>query len=725
MAYIEYINRVNKDVDSIDRMSHRDISKINRMNIKYLRNIVVTGPTEVDERSGAQYFCNAYYTDGTNEVVQADSWEENSQYATINLNGYLTTGEVPNADQPLQITATYNGLSNMLPVTIINRVQLLSIQIEGPITVSERSGAQYNCRAYYDNGVNVLVSPVWSENSPYASINSAGWLATGETPNVDSPCRITANFGGRQDTLDITINNIVLLIDIEITGWDVVDENTQTQYTCTANWDSGVSTDVSSLVSWSTHDVATHGPTPFASVDSSGILTTYETPSEDKDCYLRAEYLGKFFNFYITIKDVAVLDYIVITGPIVVNESSGAQYICTAYYDDGFNEQCMALWSDDSIYASISATGYLTTGDVQHQNRPCTITASYGGKVVNFPMTIVNVIILGHITVSGSQDINEETNEQYVATAYYDNGSSANVTNSAIWSEDRPWATINSTGLLTVGTVASDTNVTVNANYSGMSDTLLVQVRNVVKYLYLEITGPGDVDERSGAQYTATAYYDNGTNTDVTNLAIWSDDSPYGSIDVNGYLTTGETPNQDELCNITASWNGKSDVKAIRINNIVRLLSVVVSGPSTVEERSGAQYTCTAYYDDGSNANASSFATWSALNPADYLPSAYATMNSTGYMTTLETPGVNKAVIVQAVYNGKSDTLGMTVTNVLVLDYILISGPSTVPERSGAQYTCTAYYDDLSFQDVTSSCNWNVDSAISFDLTGNTTNQPS
>jgi hypothetical protein len=63
----------------------------------------------------------------------------------------------------------------------------------------------------------------------------------------------------------------------------------------------------------------------------------------------------------------------------------------------------------------------------------------------------------------------------------------------------------------------------------------------------LEISGPERVAEISGAQYVCTAYYDDGTNTDVSDTAQWSADSTDAAIDSQGYLTTGEIGGDQQI----------------------------------------------------------------------------------------------------------------------------------------------------------------------------------
>ncbi len=76
-----------------------------------LLSISISGPTQVNGNSGAQYTCTALYSDdSTFDITNSVTWSENTPYAIISNTGNLTTGYVP-ADTSATITATYLGKS--------------------------------------------------------------------------------------------------------------------------------------------------------------------------------------------------------------------------------------------------------------------------------------------------------------------------------------------------------------------------------------------------------------------------------------------------------------------------------------------------------------------------------------------------------------------------------------------------------------------------------------
>ena len=177
------------------------------------------------------------------------------------------------------------------------------------------------------------------------------------------------------------------------------------------------------------------------------------------------------------------------------------------------------------------------------------------------------------LSISGNDSVDESSNADYTATAFFSDGSSQNVTTSASWSENSIYASINTSGKLTTSEVQSDQTVTIQATYTsnGTTETAtkVVTITDVVvpvTITSLTITGPTQVNESSGAQYALTANYSDGTSANVTGSAGWSESSNYASISGSGYLTTSPVTS-DQPCTITASYGGRSDTHNITIKN--------------------------------------------------------------------------------------------------------------------------------------------------------------
>jgi len=71
----------------------------------------------------------------------------------------------------------------------------------------------------------------------------------------------------------------------------------------------------------------------------------------------------------------------------------------------------------------------------------------------------------------------------------------------------------------------------------------------------LEIIGPDEVPDNNSAAYTATAYYDDGSATDVTAEAVWSvEPDLFAEIDAGGLLTTQQLDTPEEIILILTEY---------------------------------------------------------------------------------------------------------------------------------------------------------------------------
>lgn len=404
-----------------------------------------------------------------------------------------------------------------------------------------------------------------------------------------------------------------ILIGISISGPSAVDMGTTAQFICDGLYSDGSRSVLSSAWSANSSD---------ATISESGLLTV-QAISADQTATLTATYAGFSTTFGVTFQYVPpVLTRLAITGPASINEGTMGTYRCTATYSDGFSEEVVPVWSENSSSTIISASGVLRAGNVS-SDQNVTISASYGGQfdthavVVKYiPPTITS------LTISGPTSMNESSAAQLVCTARYTDGSSVIVT--PIWGENSVSTLISTSGILRAGTLSADLTVTVSASYDGRFDTHTVVVKDVPPVLTsLTISGAVRINEGASAQYSCTANYSDGTSALVS--ASWSDNAAFASINRSGVLVAGSV-SSDESLTLTASYGGKTDtfgVTVVYIAPAVTLTRLTILGPSSVNENNTAQYFCVAHYSDGTS---------QSVTPEWSENSAFATVSGAGLL---------------------------------------------------------------------------------------------
>jgi len=263
---------------------------------------------------------------------------------------------------------------------------------------------------------------------------------------------------------------------------------------------------------------------------------------------------------------------------------------------------------------------------------------------------------LKKIEISGPSNVAEDSSAYYSCKAFYDDGSSEDVTSSASWSEDCWYADISSGGRLTTGTVTRDETCRIYAVYDGMQDSLAITVKNVAKAITrLEVEGPSDVNENESAYFKCWVYYDDGNWENVSYDADWFEDSWQASFESRGRLVASSV-NSSTWIRCWVDFKGIRRYFDVRILNSTRaLVRLEIRGPREIKENSSASYTCAAHFDDGGTEDVSYAVSWSE-------DSWYAEVSGGGRVSTGEV-GEDQWFRLTVHYQGREDSLQIKIVN--------------------------------------------------------------
>ena len=159
-----------------------------------------------------------------------------------------------------------------------------------------------------------------------------------------------------------------------------------------------------------------------------------------------------------------------IVGPNEVPENFSASYKAIAHYKDDSTRDVTdsVLWVvEPDTYASIDDYGVLTTKDIV-QGQLVTIRASYteGGVTVEGQKAI-HIFALVGLEITGPNEVAGNFSASYKAIAHYDNNSTRDVTDSALWAvEPNTAANIDENGVLRTKDIVRDQSVTILASYT-------------------------------------------------------------------------------------------------------------------------------------------------------------------------------------------------------------------------------------------------------------------
>jgi hypothetical protein len=485
----------------------------------------------VNEEEPAQFTCTGKYSDATTNQV-APLWGVDVSFASISGSGALVSEDL-SEDALVNVTAEFGGFSASASITILDTTpSLVSLAIEGPSSVDEGTNGQYRCYATYsDQSVLLVTTASWSVSSTAATVDSAGLLLAGSV-GADAELTVWASFGEMTAQKAVTINDVPAEITgLSISGAVFMDEGTPLQLDCIAEYSDGSSSLVTTNSGWSENS-------PYATI-AGGLLQAGDVLS-DQSVTVGASYGGFAATHLVLIKYVAPdLESISISGETSVLEETTSTYVCTAHYSDGTSEQVTDVtWGASSAYASISASGTLTTEDVL-EDKSVTVTASYGGKTDSLSVTILyEEPDLVSLAISGATSLDGNGAAHYTCTGYYSDSTSKTV--EPLWNVDSSNAVIGADGWLTVSDIAASETVSVSALLDDVADSLLVTLNYIAPSAVVTgiwIEGPSEMNELSSITLECKAALSDGTTNTVN--ATWAENSSKSTIGSGGKLTTG------------------------------------------------------------------------------------------------------------------------------------------------------------------------------------------
>lgn len=474
--------------------------------------IVISNPTpiklEVTPKTATikvgenqQYTATATYSDNTTKDVTTESSWIIVDSDIANINKGNTKGLKKGTTQ---VTATFEGLSDTAtlnvedlpvpPVPELPEPTITKLEVT-PKTATIKVGEkqQYIATATYTDGStkNVTTESEWSVSSDaIANINQG--LATGK---VKGTTLVTAQFNGLSDSATlIVVDNAtptpVNLIGLEVTPKTATIYVGETQqYEANALYSDGTKKDVTAESNWKVQDTniadINNGSAKGKKTGTTSVTATFEGLSDSADLIVIKRNRP---SPSVTLEKLEVFPK---TATIFVGEKQ--QYKATATYSNGIKEDVTtrSVWTISKEFARIDQDG--VAEGLKEGKTP--VTAEFQGLTDKAELIVKKPdrkLIDLKITPKTAEIFVGET-QQYIATAYYDNGSSEDVTNRSIWSiSNEDLANINNHGLA-IGIKKGRT--TVVAEYLGLSDdAVLIIKEKTVPRIPVELN-PEEPDE--------------------------------------------------------------------------------------------------------------------------------------------------------------------------------------------------------------------------------------
>ena len=468
-------------------------------------------------------------------------------------------------------------------------------------------------------------SSVKSETDKASTVASkkGRFLGTAVTA-AGTPAKISASYSTLSGDANLNITNATLS-SIQISSIPSLIPGGTAQYVATGIFSDGTTQDISSLVTWSSSnasnvaiDASTGVGTGGNTAGTATITATITSPST-----FPTVANGGVATTTTQLKNVTIVS-ITVTGVATIGAGNTTNYLASAIYSDGTSSDIttQATWSlSSSVNAAISdatgSKGFLTAVNAGSVN----VQATYAGATGSKAVTISSITVSSIIVSPSSKSIIAGTTTQFTATATYSDGSTGDVTNSAVWSSSSASVagvnTSSSTGGLAQGISSGSSTITATTGGKSGSGALTVSSATLVSIAITGSDSDGSIAKGTTNQYTAIGTYSNGATQDISTLVTWSSS--------NGNTTISNTTGTKGLATgvaqgnstIQATLSGVSSNASALAVTAATLTSIAIGSDASVAAGSTKQYTATGTFSDASTQDITSLVTWNSATSAN------------------------------------------------------------------------------------------------------------
>jgi uncharacterized protein YjdB len=450
----------------------------------------------------------------------------------------------------------------------------------------------------------------------------------------------------------------------------------------------GTTADVTAAATWSSDTPS------VATVSSAGVVTAVAAGT----AHVSATLNGVSGRSTITVPTATVTDVRVDPGTASTTVGGTVTFAATAVLSDGTSSDvtASATWSvGDATIAKVA--GGIATGVA---GGTTTVSASISGKSGSANLTVTAKALTSVQLSPFAPTVGIGVSIPFKATALYADGTSADVTTTAIWSSS---ATSVATVVATGANAGNATSVgagsaTISALFGGTTGSTTVTVTAATLSSITVSPSAATVAIGGTLGLKATGTYSDGTSTDLTGSAVWSSSDATIVAVSSGTISAIAAGN----ATVTASFGGKSGSAAITVS-AAQLLSITLSpAPASLPMGATLSFKASGLYAGGATRDVTADVTWSIDD------ATIATISNAAGLAGRATPLKPGSTTVRAALAGVTGSAALTVTAPSITSITVSPNPITLVRGVKTFATASASYSDGTTVDVTTTCTWST-----------------
>jgi len=456
------------------------------------------------------------------------------------------------------------------------------------------------------------------------------------------------------------------------------------QFAAIGRYSDGKSKDLTNSVTW-----ASSAPN-VSTVNQSGLATSAAQGSTSITATL-GSVVG---STRLTVVAPALTAVTVSPSTASISLGTSQQFIATGIYTNGSTKviTTSVSWSSSVTAVAVIGPAGVAQGNAVGATR---INASSGSISGSASLTITPAALVLLTITPSNVTIPAGVTQQFVATGTFTDGSSQDLTSTALWkSSDSSVASVGNTGKVTA---ISPGAAQISASAGGLvaQTSLTVGPASLVSIALL----PNNASIALGTkqQYAATGTYSDGSTRDLTASANWtSGNSAVASISTSGLANTRSTG----ATTITATSGAVYGATTLSVT-AAALVSIAITPaiPSTPLGET-QQFTATGTFTDGTIQDITQSVNWSSSDPT--IATISMTSGTRGLASTLALGAVN----IVASSGGVSGNTTLTVTAAALTSIVVNPSPTSLASGTKQQLTATGNYSDGTSKMLTAGVNW-------------------
>ncbi|MDH5391833.1 MAG: Ig-like domain-containing protein [Gammaproteobacteria bacterium] len=645
---------------------------------------VTPGIVSIAKGTSVKLQATGYYSDQTTQdLTDKVSWQSTSDViAEVTIAGVVTANSQGLAD----INASLDGVSGIAAITV-TEASLVSISVT-PGSVSIANGTSVSLQAtgiYTDQSSQDITAEVnWKSADPViAEVTPAGKV-TALTVGASS---ISASLDGVSGVSIVSVTPATLNAITVTPGVSAIAKGSHLSLQAIGVYTDLSTQNITAEVSWqsSAATIAEVAPGGQVTANLEGAAT------------ISASLSGQTGVASITVTAATLSSISVSPTSSSIANGTSVSLQATGIYSDQTSQDIteQVSWlSSDLMIAQVSSSGIVTglaTGEVS-------ISAHLAGKNSAASITVTAAILTSISVTPSITSIAEGVEYQFVATGYYSDNSTQDITQQVSWYVDDSLiaeAVNNAAGAFIAKSVGS---TAIAASLNGINGIATISVTDATLDLLEMSALNASLSLGSSQQLQLTAIYSNSDSQLVTTQAVWqSDDLSVVSVDANGLLDSHGIG----TATVTAIYNGLSVTQSVTVTSAVLMAIEITPLKQSLPLGVAQQFTATGIYTDNTIQDITNFVTWFSSNAAVATIDNSATTK--GLCTTLLSGDTTISAQLGSVLSNKA----LNVSTVVLNSIEIFPNAATISTGFSQRYSAIGHYSDGSTNDITEQVSWN------------------